>query len=86
MKAAPFRDLPSGTVTILFTDIEGSTRLLEALGQRYGEALEAHRRLLREAFAAHGGPSPRGSSGLPRSRQWTGTSSGRCGFTVPRTR
>src|SRR5205814_5073508 len=47
--------LPSGTVTLLFTDIEGSTRLLQRLGDRYAEALSAHRRLLREIFAAHGG-------------------------------
>ena len=49
------RDLPSGTVTFLFTDIEGSTRLLEALGEHYGEALEAQRRLLRHAFVDAGG-------------------------------
>jgi len=47
--------LPSGTVTFLFTDIEGSTRLLEKLGARYGESLEAHRRILRDALTAHGG-------------------------------
>src|SRR5690348_213870 len=47
--------LPTGTVTMLFTDIEGSTRLLKQLGERYGELLAAHRRLLREAFAAHDG-------------------------------
>ncbi len=50
------RELPSGTVTLLFTDIEGSTRLLQELGrERYVEALTAHRRLLREAFGARGG-------------------------------
>jgi predicted ATPase len=50
------RDLPAGTVTFLFTDIEGSTKLLHELGaEQYAESLEAHRRLLREAFAAHGG-------------------------------
>ena len=44
---------PTGTVTLLFTDIEGSTRLLERLGpERYGEALDVHRRLLRGAFSA----------------------------------
>ena len=48
-------DLPSGTVTFLFTDIEGSTRLLHQLGERYGEALADHRRLLRAAFDRHGG-------------------------------
>jgi predicted ATPase/class 3 adenylate cyclase len=48
--------LPSGTVTFLFTDIEGSTRLIEELGEeRYVEALAEHRRLLREAFSARGG-------------------------------
>jgi predicted ATPase/class 3 adenylate cyclase len=49
------RDLPRGTVTFLFTDIEGSTRLLSELGERYADALAGHRRLLREAFRAHGG-------------------------------
>jgi predicted ATPase/class 3 adenylate cyclase len=49
-------DLPTGTVTFLFTDIEGSTRLLHSLGaEAYGDALAEHRRLLREAFSAHGG-------------------------------
>ena len=48
--------LPTGTVTFLFTDIEGSTRLLHALGpEAYAEALAEHRRVLRDAFAAHGG-------------------------------
>jgi predicted ATPase len=47
--------LPSGTVTLLFTDIEGSTRLLEELGDRYSDVLAEHRRLLRQAFQAHGG-------------------------------
>jgi predicted ATPase/class 3 adenylate cyclase len=49
-------ELPTGTVTFLFTDIEGSTRLLHALGpEAYGVALAEHRRALREAFAANGG-------------------------------
>jgi predicted ATPase/class 3 adenylate cyclase len=49
-------DLPIGTVTFLFTDVEGSTRLLHELGaEGYAEALAAHRRVLRAAFAAHGG-------------------------------
>jgi predicted ATPase/class 3 adenylate cyclase len=48
-------DLPTGTVTFLFTDIEGSTRLLQRLGDRYPETLESHKTLLREAFRAHGG-------------------------------
>lgn len=50
------RDLPSGTVTFLFTDIEGSTRLLHDLGPvGYAAALADHRRILRSAFGAHGG-------------------------------
>jgi predicted ATPase/Tfp pilus assembly protein PilF len=49
-------DLPSGTVTFLFTDIEGSTRLLHELGpERYANALAEHRVILRNAFARHGG-------------------------------
>jgi predicted ATPase/class 3 adenylate cyclase len=49
-------DLPSGTVTFLFTDIEGSTKLLRELGsEAYAEALAEHRLVLREAFARHGG-------------------------------
>src|SRR5215467_9807498 len=50
------KTLPTGTVTFLFTDIEGSTTLLQRLGdRRYAEVLEEHRRLLRDAFAqAHG--------------------------------
>jgi class 3 adenylate cyclase len=48
--------LPTGTLTFLFTDIEGSTRLLHELGAEfYAEALGEHRRVLREAFARHGG-------------------------------
>jgi predicted ATPase/class 3 adenylate cyclase len=49
-------DLPQGTVTFLFTDVEGSTRLLHELGpDRYAKALAHHRRVVREAVAAHGG-------------------------------
>jgi predicted ATPase/class 3 adenylate cyclase len=48
-------DLPTGTVTFLFTDIEGSTRLLQELGDSYAEALAGHRQVLRKAFADHGG-------------------------------
>src|SRR5947208_13941981 len=48
-------ELPTGTVTFLFTDIEGSTRLLHELGDAYAEALAEHRRVVREAFARHGG-------------------------------
>jgi predicted ATPase/class 3 adenylate cyclase len=45
-------NLPTGTVTFLFTDIEGSTRLLETLGDGYTPVLERHHELLREAIAA----------------------------------
>ena len=48
-------DLPSGTVTFVFTDIEGSTRLVRQLRDRYAEVLAEHQRLLREAFSKHGG-------------------------------
>ena len=50
------RDLPSGTVTFLFTDVEGSTRLLHELGaEGYAAALAEHRRILRAAFGRQGG-------------------------------
>ncbi len=50
------RALPNGTVTLLFTDIEGSTRMLQELGREaYVRALTEHRRLLRGAFTGHGG-------------------------------
>jgi predicted ATPase/class 3 adenylate cyclase len=49
-------DLPTGTVTFLFTDVEGSTKLLHELGaEPYAEALAEHRRVVRAAVAAHGG-------------------------------
>ncbi len=49
-------DLPCGTVTFLFTDIEGSTKLLHELGaESYAGALAEHRRIVREAFGRHGG-------------------------------
>jgi predicted ATPase/class 3 adenylate cyclase len=48
-------ELPSGTVTFLFTDIEGSTRLLHELGDAYADVLAEHRRVLRDAFTRHGG-------------------------------
>jgi class 3 adenylate cyclase len=48
--------LPTGTVTFLFTDIEGSTTLLQRLGdRRYAEVLAEHQRLLRDAFAQGNG-------------------------------
>jgi predicted ATPase len=50
------RPLPTGTVTFLFTDVEGSTRLLHDLGaEAYAAALAEYRRLLREALARRGG-------------------------------
>src|ERR671932_2857568 len=55
MKRKRRSERPSGTVTFLFTDIEGSTRLLHKLGDAYADALAEHRRVLREAFARHGG-------------------------------
>jgi predicted ATPase/class 3 adenylate cyclase len=48
-------ELPSGTVTLLFTDIEGSTALAERAGDRWPGLLAEHNRILREAFASHGG-------------------------------
>ena len=48
-------ELPSGTVTFLFSDVEGSTRLLTRLGGRYAEVLGEHQRLLRAAFDEHDG-------------------------------
>ena len=47
--------LPGGAVTFLFTDIEGSTRLVKALRERYGQALAEHRRLVRAAVAGQEG-------------------------------
>jgi class 3 adenylate cyclase len=46
---------PTGTVTFLFTDIEGSTRLLRELRDEYAGALGDHQRIIREALAAHDG-------------------------------
>ena len=48
-------ELPSGAVTFLFTDVEGSTQLVKQLRGRYPEVLAEHQRILREAFAKHGG-------------------------------
>ena len=74
-------DLPTGTVTFLFTDVEGSTKLLRELGaEAYADALAEHRRVVREACAAKGGvevdtqgdaffvafPSAPGAALLPR--------------------
>ena len=48
-------DLPSGIVTFVFTDIEGSTRLLRRLGERYSEVLDRHLDLMGQAWTRHGG-------------------------------
>jgi class 3 adenylate cyclase len=48
-------DLPTGTVTLLFTDLEGPTSLIRQVGDRYGEILDEHRRILRGVVAGHGG-------------------------------
>jgi predicted ATPase/class 3 adenylate cyclase len=48
-------ELPTGTVTFLFTDIEGSTRLLQKVGETYSDLLASHNRILRAAIAAGGG-------------------------------
>jgi predicted ATPase/class 3 adenylate cyclase len=53
--AATATELPTGTLTMLFSDIEGSTALVRRLGERYGEALSAQRTLLRAAFRSFGG-------------------------------
>ena len=47
--------LPTGTVTFVFTDIEGSTRLLQQLGDAYADVTRDHRRIVRETFGANGG-------------------------------
>jgi predicted ATPase/class 3 adenylate cyclase len=49
------RDLPTGTVTFLFTDVEGSTRLIQALGDRFVAVHQEHQRLIRTAIATHDG-------------------------------
>jgi predicted ATPase/class 3 adenylate cyclase len=51
----PVEARPSGTVSLLFTDIDGSTRLLEQLGDRYANLLVDHHRLVDQAVATHGG-------------------------------
>ncbi len=58
MREPPEQTLPeplSGAVTFLFTDIEGSTRLVKQLRERWGPVVADHQRILREAFAAHRG-------------------------------
>jgi class 3 adenylate cyclase len=48
-------NLPVGTVTLLFSDVEGSTVLLSRLGDAYADAVDGQRRVLRKAWADHGG-------------------------------
>ena len=48
-------DLPTGTVTLLFTDIEGSTRLLQQQGEQYGSLLDDYRAVLPSNFETHHG-------------------------------
>jgi class 3 adenylate cyclase len=55
VSAGTQRELPSGTVTFLFTDMEGSTRLLQTLGEKWPAILEAHNDLLRGAIREVGG-------------------------------
>src|SRR5258708_36814184 len=54
-RSARVPELPAGTITLLFTDIEGSTRLLQEVGPHYANILAEHRRLVRAALDAHGG-------------------------------
>src|SRR2546423_14791540 len=51
----PAATLPSGLVTFVLTDIEGSTKMFRRLGDSYPPLLETHNALLREQWAAHGG-------------------------------
>ena len=51
----PTASLPSGLVTFVLTDIEGSTRLMRRLGEAYESVLERHRQLLRSAWAMYDG-------------------------------
>jgi predicted ATPase/class 3 adenylate cyclase len=60
--ASPDPGQPTGTITLAFTDIEGSTGLLQALGDRYAGMLAEHHRIIREAFTAQSGVE-RGSAG-----------------------
>ncbi|MFI5255440.1 MAG: ATP-binding protein, partial [Candidatus Limnocylindrales bacterium] len=58
----PANDRQTATVTLVFTDMEGSTGLLQVLGDRYPQVLAEHHRLIRDAFARHGADE-RGSAG-----------------------
>ena len=85
-------DLPSGTVTFLFTDIEGSTRLWEEYPEAMREALARHDEMLREAIEAqrwsrgeehgrrfHAGVLDRGRGGVGRGRRAAGVGGGDVG-------
>jgi class 3 adenylate cyclase len=73
-------NLPTGTVTFLFTDIEGSTGLLQALGDRYPAVLDEHAAILRKAVAEAGGIEVGAGTTTP---DWTCT--GRPGSPTPPT-
>jgi predicted ATPase/class 3 adenylate cyclase len=55
MAGSAHEELPTGTVTFMFSDIEGSTRLVQHLGERFAEVLAHHQALMRAALAEHGG-------------------------------
>jgi class 3 adenylate cyclase len=55
LRSERLTNLPAGTVTFLFSDIEGSTGLLKRLGERYAELIADHRRIIRDTFGEHGG-------------------------------
>ena len=77
--SAPRRpDLPTGTVTFLFSDLEGSTRLTQELGTAtYRQLLEEHNRILRDAFRRHGGVERgRGGRSLGRRGSLRGQATG----------
>ena len=70
-------DLPGGRVTLLFTDVEGATKLLHSLGPTgYADALGEHRRVVRTAFERHGGAevdtqgAPSSSRSVTRPADW----------------
>ena len=88
------RDLPTGTVTFLFTDIEGSTRLLQRLGDRYRDVVDGHGRILGAAIVEGGGgevktegdsffavfPTPAGA--LPQRSRPSVALAAPCGLTI----
>jgi hypothetical protein len=64
----PMSGLAGGPVTLLFTDIEGSTRLVKALRERWPQVLAEHRRLVRAALGPHAGAVPRPGQPARRGR------------------